>query len=99
MLSQPAQRATAAHAGPTGLEVLRGLPGDTGRAGSICATRTTERALRPKARHDDRARQAGRYICFGIVPNGHTAPAASCVTTSCGRCLTTTGDACAGLPD
>ena len=29
--------------------------------------------------------------CYAAVSN---APAASCVTTSCGRCSTTTGDAC-----
>ena len=128
---------------PLALVTPPGLPGDTGRAGQICATFPTERAvrpLRPKARHDDlpkfasqlragwwaelpelvsrevslralrsadagafvarlaapaveqyispgpatldeargfiewthRARQAGHYICFGIVPNGLT---------------------------
>ena len=126
--------------GPLDSKCYAGSRGDTGRAGSICATLTTERALRPNARHDDlpkfasqrradwwaelpalvsrevtlrelqpsdagavvatmgssaveqyisrgpatvdeargfidwthRARQAGRYICFGIVPNGLT---------------------------
>ena len=137
---------TAAHIGatllgPPGLNTPPGLPGNTGRAGQICATRTTmARPLRPKVRHDDlpkfasqrradwwaelpelvsrevtlralrptdagslvatlgssaaeqyispgpttldeaggfidwtrRACQAGRYLCFGIVPNGRT---------------------------
>ena len=45
------------------LEAPTGLPGNTGRAGHVCATVTTERAvrpLRPKAQHDDLPRFASQ---------------------------------------
>ena len=49
--------------GATLLDVPTGLPGNTGRAGQVCATHTIAPAvppLRPLARHDDPPRFASR---------------------------------------